>query len=308
MIQVYKFLSKFFQLSLNLLFVIQIILMMLVFFTATYWFFNLIGSNAFAFAMPLADSISEFVKIFYNHDIEVGGVYIDGSLLMFDIVALLAVFLISKSKYYVHRIIENIGFSIVECNRKIEKKFNEELKREAEALVKKYNRVAVMIELDAKDMQIDTVWGGDENNGVKEKIDDALKMFYASVKSVPDCTFINSRGRLLIKLKDFNKIDNLLFFIDESIKRIREDMKKSRWNLFTYVAVEVYYDNVDFDTKVLPSLETLLKLRHKNEAVCYGNFNLRYNIKPKPMFYAVLLKGLYDINGGSEIYSLVKKG
>lgn len=49
MIQIYKFISKIINGIINLLFVIQIVLMILVFLTATYWFLSLIDIHIFDF-------------------------------------------------------------------------------------------------------------------------------------------------------------------------------------------------------------------------------------------------------------------
>ena len=59
----------------------------IVFLTAAYWFFDLINSDIFSFAEPLALSITDFVRIYYDREVEVGGVYVDGTLLLFDIIA-----------------------------------------------------------------------------------------------------------------------------------------------------------------------------------------------------------------------------
>ena len=84
----YEGLSKFLHTIINVLFVIQIVIMIVVFLTASYWFFDLINSDLFSFAQPLASSVSDFVKLFYDREVQAGGVYIDGSLLLFDILAL----------------------------------------------------------------------------------------------------------------------------------------------------------------------------------------------------------------------------
>ena len=123
--------------------------MILVFFTASYWFFSLMNSNLFGFVGPLAESVSEFVKIFYQRDIEIDGMQIDSSLLLFDLVAIGFVFLISKCKFYIYRGIENIDYMMLVLKRKEEKLMNEELQRETEEMVKKYNNAAIMIEFDA---------------------------------------------------------------------------------------------------------------------------------------------------------------
>ena len=77
-VTIFEMIKIFSQLFLNLMFLIQIVLMILVFLTASYWFFDLLDSQVFAFAQPITEACSNFVNIFHRQDIEVGGVYVDG--------------------------------------------------------------------------------------------------------------------------------------------------------------------------------------------------------------------------------------
>lgn len=306
MIGIYKLLSKIIKGIINLLFVLQIALMVLVFLTATYWFFSLINVSAFDFAKPIADAVSEFVHTFYQQDVDLGGVFIDGSLLLFDLIAIVIVFGIAKSKYYFHRMIDSINIAINNCEEKKEEKFNKSLQREVENNIKKCNNVAVLVQFKAKNMMVDSCWGGDENEGVKEKEDEAFKTFYASIKNITGCKFAKTGDKMLILLNDFNTVDNLLNFIDLSINRIRINMKKKRWLLISYIAVDVYDDKTNFKTDVYPLLEKLLTLHIQNEAVCLGNFCMRYELYPEPM-YKPFLRGSYNIDEECDVWSLVKK-
>ena len=105
MISLAKGFLKFLSFIINLLFVLQITLLILIFFTAAYWFFNLIEIHIFDFAEPIANCISDLIRLFYTQDIEVGGIYIDGSLLLFDFIALILIFMITKFKYFLYKTI-----------------------------------------------------------------------------------------------------------------------------------------------------------------------------------------------------------
>ena len=93
MLKIYESISKFLQFIINILFVLQIIFMIVVFLTASYWFFDLINSDIFAFVEPLANFITDFMRLFYDREVQVGGVYVDGALLLFDLIAIVFVFL-----------------------------------------------------------------------------------------------------------------------------------------------------------------------------------------------------------------------
>lgn len=306
MLVIYKFLSKILQFILNILFVIQITLMILVFLTAAYWFLNLINVSAFDFVSPIADVISNLIKTFYHQEVEIGGVYIDGSLLLFDLLAVILVFIITKSKFYFHRAMDILNEGIKACESKIEAKFNKSLQKEVENNIKKCNNVAVLVQFSAKNMMVDSCWGGDANEGVKEKEEEAFKTFYASIKNITGCKFAKTDDKMLILLNDFNSVDNLLNFIDLSVNRIRVNMKKKKWLLLSYISVDVFDDKTNFKDDVYPLLEKLLTLKIKNEAVCLGNFCMRYELYPEPM-YTPFLRGTYTINEECEVWSLVKK-
>ena len=306
MLLLYKTVSKFLQMVLNLMFVMQILFLILVFLTAAYWFCDLLTLDVFSFAEPIATGVSNFVRLFYQGNIEVGGIYVDGSLLLFDILSLLLVFVITKAKYYVYNAMSFVDSAIYDCNMKIEAEFNEQLEKELESDMKAINNVAVLIQFGVKNLSIDNCWGGKEQVGVREKQDEAFKLFYAGVKTISGCRFAKTGDKMLILLNNFEKIDNLLEFMNTLIARIRVDMRKSNWLLSSYIALDVYDNKTDFNGEVYPMLHKLVNLGHKVEAVCLSSFCMRYQYKPDPMYTAVL-KGKYNINQEAQVWTLVKK-
>ena len=150
--KVYDLMTDILKFFLNVLFVLQIVLMILVFLTATYWFFNLINVSAFDFAAPIALTISDIVKIYYHEEVQIGGLYIDGSLLLFDLIAIVCVYGLTKLKYHVHRAMDSVAIAKRECMDELEVKFNKQLQSEAQAAIMKCNTVAVLVQFTAKNM------------------------------------------------------------------------------------------------------------------------------------------------------------
>ena len=239
MIEFYKLLIKIIKGIINLLYILQIGLMVLVFLTAAYWLFSLINVSAFDFAKPIADSISEFVYSFYKQDVELGGVFVDGSLLLFDLISIVVVFGIAKSKYYFHQMIDSLNIAINKEQEKEQEKFNESLQRDVEKNIRKCNNVAILVQFRLKNMLVDACWGGDAQAGVKEKEDEAFKTLFASIKNIAGCKFAKTGDKMLILLDGFERVDNLLNFIDLSVNRIRINMKKKRWLLTSFISVDV---------------------------------------------------------------------
>ncbi len=308
MIKIYKLFSNILKLIINIAFIVQIVLMVTVFLTATYWFLSLIEVSAFDFVKPLADVIAEFVRSFYTRDVNAGGMFIDASLLLFDIIAVVAVVALAKVKYY---LLQGIDF----CKREINKSkqiqednFNKSLQKEVNNRIKKSNKVAILVELTAKNMLIDNCWGGDKDAGVKEKEDEAFKVFYSSIKNISGCKLAKTDNKMLILMENFDEIDNLLTFISLITNRIKTNMKKRKWLFISHIAVDVYDEKTNFKTDVYPRLEKLVKLNIQNEPICLSNFCMRYELLNQANFKP-FLRGAYAINSdeNSDVWSLIKK-
>ena len=155
MIKFLQILKKIVQIILNSLFFVQIALMILVFLTATYWLFNLMGSSIFSFAETIANTISDFVKLFYNQDVMMSGIYVDISLLLFDFVSILVVLGITKSKYYINSLMDYIDSNVNKLKQTEEDKFNRKLKLETDAKIRRAYSFAILVILEVVYLLID---------------------------------------------------------------------------------------------------------------------------------------------------------
>ena len=307
MINLYRFILNFLKLFINFLFIVQITLIILIFLTAAYWFFSLIESSVFNFVEPIATYISDFVKLFYNHDIVAGGVYIDGSLLLFDILALILIFIISKFKNTIFLMQDFCSRKIIQCKRSIEKQFNLQLKRDADDAIKKYNNAAFLISFDIKDYSAENLWGGSPDKSIDETKLYLIDSLCSILNKITFISYKKGNMKVVIYLKDFDKVDSVLNLIHKFIKDNKEILLKKRWILDYYCAVAAYSNGKSVELDVLPKLEYLIKLKQKNEILCFGDFSLRYSLQERKMFYGTNLKGAYSLDGKSNIYYLVKK-
>ena len=308
MITFLKILKKIVFMLINLLFFVQIALMVLVFLTAAYWLFNLMGSSLFGFAEPIATAISDFVKLFYKQDVMLSGMSVDGSLLLFDFISVFVVFAIAKSKYYFYSFIDTIDYWIDKLKRMEEEKFNKALKQETDAKIRRANNFAVLVEFELKDLLIDKRYGSDvKYRDQKPVLEDVYKTLFELLQNNISVSVKRDGERLIVLSNDFYKVDNVLYFIEQTISRIRKNLANEKFRLIHYIAVDVYEKRTNFDEKILPALNILINLKSADQITCYGNFNIRYAINPEPMYYAVLLKGAYAIDGGTDIYTLLKK-
>ena len=308
MIFAFKVLQKLVKLFINLLFALQIVLMILVFFSAAYWFFGVAGFDFFMFAEPIAEAIADFVKIFYNSQIDVAGRTIDGSILIFDVVSILIVFIITKSKYYIFKTAEFVDSILDGLIQQEENKFNEALRIETEKRILNSNNAAIIIKLELKDLTIKKYRRPDQPLRSKEEKEEvAFKMLYAAMKMVEGCKFAKNGTKLVVMLDDFAKIDTVLPKISQITDKIKEDLKEDKWETYCYIGAEVYDNNTDFRNTVYPALENLIKIKHSRGVTCFGNFKLRYQYKKDQQYQIELFNSDYAIDGGSDIYVLVKK-
>lgn len=306
MVLIYKFFLKFSQTLINILFFLQITLMILVFLTSAYWFFSLINSDIFMFAEPVANCMSDIIKLFYNQDVVIAGVTVDGSLLLFDILALTLVFLITKSKYYVYKFEDILYANIQEYHRKSEEVFNQKLLDEAKDSIKKFNKAAILVNFQVESYYSGEYWEKPDENNAKEKVNEALKILYAALKNFKNCKFAKTNDKMLI-LTDFdNNIDSIIKIFDLTVDRIKHNMKQKNLCLKSYAAIDVYNDTINFKKDVYSGLEKLLLLKHCDEIVCFGNFCLRHKLQEETL-YDFVAKGCYEINDGADVWALVKK-
>ena len=300
-----KLLKKILQIIVNLLFITQIILMILGFFTAAYWFFSLIGSNIFSFAEPITNPIIDFIKLFYTPS--KNGEFIDASLLIFDIIAIFVVLGINKLKLFIYELYDEIDILISKLKQIEEDNFNKKLKKETDANILKLCNTALVVDIELKDSLAKKSKKSVISRDVKPIEMYTSKILENTLQNLKNCTFAKDNKNLIIFLDNFNKIDNIIYFIEQAISNIRKELKKDCWELKYYIAVEVYDNKTDFKKIVYPALKKLLKLKLSNVITCYGSFNLRYKLKLEPLYYILMLNGKYAIDGGTDIYILVKK-
>lgn len=307
MLLLLKLLKKLTQLFLNLLFLTQIILMILVFFTAAYWFFTLIGIDLFSFAAPLAASITGIMRTFYTPKTIVNDIVIDSSLLLFDVIAIIGVIILNWIKRYTYRFIGELELVIIKLKQVKEDNFNKALKKETDRKFSKYNKAALLIELKAEDL-ITKKYKNKQDLNVREvKEDFAFDSLMVSMRKFQCCKLDKINNKLMITINDFSEIDNIIYFVEEYIKKLQKKYREENLELSLYASLDAYDDKTNIKDNMYSSLEKILNLKIKDKIICYGSFRLRYQLNPEQMYTVTLLNGGYVIDGGTDIYILIKK-
>ena len=306
MLSFWKIYLKLIKLLINLLFVLQITFMILIFLTAMYWFMDLANIDSFRFVEPLAVAINDFVRLFYTKNIEIGGLVVDGSLLLFDILSIILVLVMTKAKYYLNIMVESINFNIESSKRVIESQLNKKLQEDFECKIKTRNKVALLIKFEVKNMMVDSIWGGNADEGKEVIIEESFKVFYDEVKKLDGCNFSKTGDKILILVDHISKFDNLLNVCYLTLDRIRKNLRKKHWAFYDYISVALCSDDDNLKDDIPPILERLLGLRHKKEAICLGDFSIRYSLESDTQF-TLFKKGVFDIIEENEVWILIKK-
>ena len=298
-----KIYSKLLKVFVSLLFCLQLLLMLLVLLIAMHWFTSLLESHIFDFMAPAAEFIKDFMKVFYDKTIDIGGVVVDGTLLLFCMLGIPFAMCINKFRYFIQSHIEYVKNQIYVYNIKKEDEFNKQLENELKVLLSKLNKAAILLSFDVCNM---LRYSSRNDNDIKIKKEEAYNEFFESLKVLKNCKFEKKQDKLLILIDEIELLDSTLAYIYFSLETIRNKFKKDSWSLKSYIAIDIYDTKEKFENITYKYLEKMLILHHENEAVCLGNLKLKYEFEDIKTFF-VFKKGTYDIIGESEVYVIVKK-
>ena len=306
MLQLFNLMKKLLKMFLDLAFMSQIILMVIIFAFVMYWFFDVINCQYLAFLTPVADNISEFMHEYFADSLSKGATKTDGSLFIFIMILLVAIGALTQVKSFAIAVSKKVSRIIDKIKIKNEDEFNAQLRAEADQAILAYRNVILITKLAVKKRVVDDTRTEEEKTKENEEMLDKLVCeFYNRIKSAPCCKFAKNGEQLVVTLKGFTHVDKLLYYVDKALEDLRTEMRKEGWLLRSYSAIDAFDDkallkDVYFD------LQILLKLNLYNEIICYGNFCNRYYMEPKNLFEAYL-KGVYDTTEPENVWTLVKK-
>lgn len=280
----------------------QILLMLLVFLTTFYWFLCLLDVHFLDFVKPLTIYLSDLIKTFYDKDIVVSGVIIDGSLLLFAFLGIFFTICITQFKGLVNSHIQYIRNLVRVYKNKLEMEFNKQLQDELKEILSKYNKVAILLQFETMDLLKYSA----KNVDLELKKSEAYKTFGNICKVLKYCEIKELEKGTLILIDDVKLLDNILAFMYSSFETIKSNFRKDKILLKTYLAVSIYDTKERLKNETLSYLERMLNLRHLDQAVCLGILKLKYDFENIQSFF-VFKKEVCDIVGESEVYMIVKK-
>ena len=306
MVQFFKFIQDLLKKFIDVTYMIQIIVTVVILAFAFYWFFDLINHQFLDFLTPVVENIKEFMHGNFQETMNKGANGMDGSLFLFVVFLGVFVFAVAQLKAYSDIAIFKLGKTINKIKLKREDEFNAQLRAEADKTILAYRNVVLIVRLTARRRFVDDMRS--EEEVAKEKKDMEEKVicdFYSRIKDSPCCKFAKNGDQLVITLKGFTHVDKLLYYVTKALEDIRTEARKDGWIVRFYSAIDAYNDKA-LIKDVYYDLQILLKLNLHNEIICYGNFCNRYYMESNNLFEAYL-KGVYELTEPENVWSLVKK-
>ena len=284
----------------------QIIMTVIIFAFAMYWFLDVINYQYLAFLTPVADNITNFMHAYFEESLNKGANNTDGSLFLFIMFLVIAITFLTQVKSFSGTAIRKVSRLIDRVKVKKEDEFNAKLRAEADQAILAYRNVVLIVRLAAKKRMIDDRRTDEEKEQEAKAMEDKLVCdLYARIKESPCCKFAKNGDQLVVTLKGFTHVDKLLYYVDKALEDMRTELRKDNWILKSYAAIDAFDDKALLKD-VYYDLQILLKLNLYNEIVCYGNFCNRYYMESKNLFEAYL-KGVYDTTEPENVWTLVKK-
>ncbi len=306
MLKLFYVLKKFLRMFLDIAFMAQIILSVVIFAFLMYWFFDVLNCQYLAFLTPVADNISEFMHQYFADSLSKGVTKTDGSLFIFIMILLVVIGALTQMKAIAVSSARKVAKIIDKIKIRNEDEFNAQLRAEADQALLAYRNVVLITKLVVKRRVVDDSRTEEEKEQEnKEMVDKLVCEFYNRVKGSPCCKFAKNGDQFVVTLKGFAHVDKLLYYVDKALDELRTELRKDNWILRSYSAIDAFDDNALLKD-VYYDLQILLKLNLFNEIVCYGNFCNRYYMEPKNLFEAYL-KGVYDTTEPENVWTLVKK-
>lgn len=282
---------------------LQIILFLTIFSVSLYWFFELLNLHIIDFMQPVADFVRRFTKLFYKRMIEVNGVSVDGSILMFDMIAIILIFAAAWLNTFLKKEINKIDIIFDKLVSDEEDAFNKQLQTDYESSVLKKHNIGILISYSLKNIMGNSFWSEKQEVSTSNaKVD---KYIYSVLSRLPEGKIAKTGSQFLFWYKDFEKIDFLLRHLNTMFIQIEEFLIKNQMQLTTYVAVHPFDDETDVK-EVFTMLNRLLSLKIPDEIVCIGEFKLRYEFL-KEKKYTIHIMGDYFLPPDIKVMSIVKK-
>ena len=147
MLQLFNLIKKLLRMFMDVAFMSQIILMVIIFAFVMYWFFDVINCQYLAFLTPVANNISGFMHQYFADSLSKGATKTDGSLFIFIMILLITIGALTQLKSFAITASKKIVRIIDKIKIKNEDEFNAQLRAEADQAILAYRNVILITKL-----------------------------------------------------------------------------------------------------------------------------------------------------------------
>lgn len=298
----YKLGKNFFKFFINFLLTVQIVLIFLSFFTILYWILQIAELQIIEPFAPFFESIKSFVHIFYQRKVQFDEVSVDFSFLIATFIMLI----LSKTLRIIADALKDLENNYDMIHQKLkgktEKLFNLILEKEYLAHEKKNNKILFIIKFSISDNSCDHFFTNKKNQISDEIIKEVHSDFCSALKENFDIEIEAVGNTTLIKLNDFDKIDDFIKGIEATSKNLKSKYKEKNLGLTPFMAVETFSNNKDLSEKS-EKLMAVVNLNVENKILCLSTFKNRYVITKNPK-YEIDSHGVYNIIQKEDVFFL----
>lgn len=298
----YKIGKKFFNLFINLLHSVQIVLIFLSFFTIFYWLLQLGGATFIEPFAPFFEWIKNITHLFYNRTVTVENVTVDFSFLIATFVFLLIVLGLKLVIQYIKILEEKYDYIYHQFKKKAENLFNLELEQEYLTKESKINNFLLLIRFSAENKSKDKFFDKDADVGVEEKQKQVLEEFSKIIEEKLNCQKRFVYEGLLLYFNNFNDIDKVLSTIEKKIMVLKQKYLTEHWVVNSIISADVYANVSEISLKT-EKLILLNKLDLKDKIVCLATFKQRYSLIENPQ-HLIEEQGVYKIIKNDDVFCI----
>lgn len=298
----YKIIKKSFELIINVIYILQITLVFLAFFSVIYWILKLAQAPFVVHFAPFFEGINSFVHLFYNRTVEYEEATVDFSFIIASLLMIGTAWVLSLVKGVVKTIEEHFDVAAANLKSKKEASFNKKLESHHVHQEKKNKKFVIMVNMDAVDLSKDSFFNKIDPEDEMKIAKQGLRELCVNLSTALKFTTKVTDNGVLLLFDNFDDIDEILSEYENIVDKLRDKHKRQRRQLSVYTAFELVQS-----TDIYRIMLNLVNLKLENEIICMAPFKNRYTLIKKPQ-YLIDSKGIYKINGAEEsVYKILNK-
>lgn len=296
-----------FSLTKNIVKMLQVIFMFYAFLSLVYWILYSANVKGIEDYFWIFKPTWDFINIFYTYKPSINNETIDFT----GVISSIFLIIFSNSFKSIYDIVETAEQKYkIALNRQIERQ-NRQVNKNLSATKQTPKSTTGFIFL--LEVQITNLANFiQEENLSPEAIETLKEKFYKALLDNLNQNQISQKGRykkkLLLVYKDFNYIDDFIFYTRETLNSLSREFYKPSIKIDFLVSISrlTPTDNINEEVSIL---DTIICLGIKNEFICTTAFKMNYDEKAKKQ-YKLITKGIYNLSrnlnltNNQEIFTL----